>query len=263
MSMIEQETRSGDEIDTVERQATLQERVLKVWEEVPTTNLELLDPKPVTVTVPFGRTPAPGTPATLHRIDGADPSRTFWVEWTDADGDPCSGWVYAVEPRTSPDAEPEDRFAWLADHDGKKAKIEALKERLVETEAHRDRVVVNAEEANRRDANSRAALAQFQQEVREVAIRVADEQGWCDSGLNEVLEELGLDSKEPPRVKATITVTMDVTGEVNRPITEISSDWILNSFQSHRLENDPMDSDWEDVSVDVTNVEVTDWEEDD
>lgn len=35
-------------------------------------------------------------------------------------------------------------------------------------------------------------LEAYKEQVREVAIRVADDQGWCRDGLNETLEELGL-----------------------------------------------------------------------
>jgi hypothetical protein len=36
------------------------------------------------------------------------------------------------------------------------------------------------------------ALSTYKERVRQAAIEAADEQGWCKSGLNEVLEELDL-----------------------------------------------------------------------
>jgi hypothetical protein len=44
-------------------------------------------------------------------------------------------------------------------------------------------------------ANVRREYDAFRDQVRDVAIRVAEDEGWCDSGLNEVLRELGLPPK--------------------------------------------------------------------
>lgn len=46
--------------------------------------------------------------------------------------------------------------------------------------------------------------------TREVAIRAAQEQGWCDNGLNEALEEIGLD---PKGTGAQTTFTFQITVE--------------------------------------------------
>jgi hypothetical protein len=53
-------------------------------------------------------------------------------------------------------------------------------------------------------------LNRFQAQVREVAIRVAQENDWCNGGLNDVLEELGLPKYTP---KWTVTATMVVEAE--------------------------------------------------
>jgi hypothetical protein len=57
-------------------------------------------------------------------------------------------------------------------------------------------------------------LDRYKRKVREVAIRVADEQGWCNEGLNEVLEELDLDPFYKTRtfdVEVVQTATRSVT----------------------------------------------------
>lgn len=57
-----------------------------------------------------------------------------------------------------------------------------------------------------------AELAAFKSQVREEAIRVASEQGWCDSGLNRTLGRLGLPEKQQPR---RVTVPIMVTSPVS------------------------------------------------
>lgn len=47
-------------------------------------------------------------------------------------------------------------------------------------------------------------LEDFEEQVRSVAIRVAQETGWCDSGLNDVLRELGLPEKKSFRIPVRI-----------------------------------------------------------
>lgn len=52
---------------------------------------------------------------------------------------------------------------------------------------------------------------EFRAQVREVAMRVAEEQSWCDTGLNGVLDELGLDRKyNQYRVSVQVTATQTV-----------------------------------------------------
>lgn len=58
----------------------------------------------------------------------------------------------------------------------------------------------------------------FRTQVRDVAIRVADEQDWCVNGLNEVLDELDLPKRTREyevqvEVKQTITVTVEAVDE--------------------------------------------------
>lgn len=47
-------------------------------------------------------------------------------------------------------------------------------------------------------------LEDFEAQVRSVAIRVAHEQGFCDSGLNDVLRELGLPEKLTYRIPVRV-----------------------------------------------------------
>lgn len=51
----------------------------------------------------------------------------------------------------------------------------------------------------------RAEFDAFRQLVREEAIRVARDQGWCDSGLNRTLSRLGLPEKRDVRVRVQVT----------------------------------------------------------
>lgn len=50
-------------------------------------------------------------------------------------------------------------------------------------------------------------LEAYKAKVRALAIRVAAEQGWCDSGLNSALEELGLPPKREFMVPVEFTLT--------------------------------------------------------
>lgn len=67
-----------------------------------------------------------------------------------------------------------------------------------------------------RERNSEVLHAheRFREQVRDVAIRVADENNWCDNGLNEVLAELNLAPKE-----REFEVTVTVTAQQERTIT--------------------------------------------
>lgn len=57
-------------------------------------------------------------------------------------------------------------------------------------------------------------LEEFEQQVRSVAIRVAEENDWCDGGLNDVLRELGLPEKKifyvPVRINGEYTYQVPV-----------------------------------------------------
>lgn len=50
-------------------------------------------------------------------------------------------------------------------------------------------------------------LADYKRKVREEALRVATAQRWCDDGLNETLEKLGLAQKRTYRIPVTVTET--------------------------------------------------------
>jgi hypothetical protein len=64
---------------------------------------------------------------------------------------------------------------------------------LAKAEASRWHTAFDA--ATAETANVRREYDRFREQVRDVAIRVAEDEGWCDSGLNEVLRELGLPPK--------------------------------------------------------------------
>lgn len=102
----------------------------------------------------------------------------------------------------------------------------------------------------------------FKTQVRDTAIRVAEEQGWCDDGLNRVLDELGLDRKTNPRVEVmvTVTTTWRLTGTPNRADPDES--WTSASMSLY--DGEPaLDGDWSDVETDriEDNFEVTSVEE--
>ena len=54
-------------------------------------------------------------------------------------------------------------------------------------------LLADVRDAQRRESQARADLDRFKRDVRELAIETAREQGWCYSGLNDALEQLGLE----------------------------------------------------------------------
>jgi hypothetical protein len=76
----------------------------------------------------------------------------------------------------------------------------------------------------RQDASTvRASLERFRQSVRETAIQVAAEQGWCRQGLNDTLRDLGLDPVPTEfRVKLRVPAwqTIEATVEIDDLDTE-------------------------------------------
>ena len=68
-----------------------------------------------------------------------------------------------------------------------------------------ERMRAIADENLRRERAVKHELEEFRTKVREVAIRVAEEMDWCNDGLNEVLEELGL-----PKLVTQWRVTVEV-----------------------------------------------------
>jgi hypothetical protein len=61
----------------------------------------------------------------------------------------------------------------------------------------------------------RAEFEAFRARVRAKAIEVAEEQNWCNEGLNEVLVDLGLE-----RTPVDCAVTMEVTLRFDRELTD-------------------------------------------
>lgn len=59
-----------------------------------------------------------------------------------------------------------------------------------------------------------AELEEYKERVRKEAIRVAQEQEWCDEGLNGTLERLGLPLKQSYRVPLTVVTRRTVWAEV-------------------------------------------------
>jgi hypothetical protein len=77
---------------------------------------------------------------------------------------------------------------------------------------------------------------EYKNRVREIAIEVAQEQGWCKQGLNEVLRELGI-APAGQRVRALIRyeveVEFDVPMDNDTPIEQLNlSDHIANDFDN-------------------------------
>lgn len=133
-----------------------------------------------------------GRVGVLERIDGNDESLTFAVRWDDSTYD----WAYevaAVEPvEGSPRSEDNPASVEIAET---REEITRLQRQVAELQGQISLVD--------------ARLVAFKAEVRDKAIEVAEERGWCDEGLNEVLEELGL---EPKTTGWTGTVTVRVYG---------------------------------------------------
>jgi hypothetical protein len=96
----------------------------------------------------------------------------------------------------------------------------------------------------------------FKIKVRDMAIQTAAEQSWCDDGLEEALDELGLERPDV-RVSATVTVTFGVTG-TTKTLTSDMETFLGNSLV--RLNNVGLDEDWQNASVDYTEIKVTNCE---
>jgi hypothetical protein len=91
----------------------------------------------------------------------------------------------------------------------------------------------------------------FRIQVRDVAIDVASEQGWCESGLNRRLEELGLDpvlgtAEWTIEVNGTVTVTFH--GE--RPDPDDAREWLAANGLGVLWNGEP----YEDVEIDSVAV---------
>ena len=89
----------------------------------------------------------------------------------------------------------------------------------------------------------------FKTQVRVVAIRVADEQNWCDSGLNEVLEELGLPRKQG-EYRARVTVTFDL---LIKNDTE-PDEYDVRNYVENNVDLNSYSTDFDEVEIESTDV---------
>lgn len=70
-------------------------------------------------------------------------------------------------------------------------------------------------------------LARFRAQVREVAIRTAERQDWCDDGLNEVLTELGLEPVGRTRlVRVSVEVEVDREQVADEAVDGVEADML-------------------------------------
>lgn len=109
----------------------------------------------------------------------------------------------------------------------------AADERVHDLMRERDTLREAVTEANRQTTDIRIAHQRFRTQVRDVAIEVADEQGWCDDGLNERLEQLGLDPRERPyTVGVTVTLSLEIEEAVNQDSAEDQAKDLLSDMLS-------------------------------
>lgn len=108
------------------------------------------------------------------------------------------------------------------------------------------RVEAERDEARRHAAAALRQLESFKQRVRETAIEVHKEQEWCREGLNERLEQLGLDPYSPT---FCVTALVTVTGTVEADDR--------NAAQSAFTSNLRVDTQDEDQLYDLDVSEVT------
>lgn len=120
--------------------------------------------------------------------------------------------------------------------------------------------VASLKQAQQALMTERQVAAEFADQVREVAIRVADEQSWCTERLNDVLDELGLDARENPLYVFTVNVEYTVRGRRNDDGGEPSENHIENSLTG--FDEMGMDGDWDDVSVSAETISVSGVQED-
>jgi hypothetical protein len=90
---------------------------------------------------------------------------------------------------------------------------------------------------------------EFRVLVRDTAIRVADEQSWCRPGLNEVLEELGLE-RHVTRFRVPITVQAKQTV------------WVEVEAESEDAAESAVTDEAVDEAVDEDEWETGEWEKD-
>jgi hypothetical protein len=190
----------------------------------------------------------------VRRLDGTmapgtvlgmtDDGRVFLVGQRTTDTTPRFLAMPAVElERTTDDNPPGIEAVGAA--------IVAKQEALV-----RNREMVRT--AQEAQARAEQTLAAYKIQVREVAIRVAEEQDWCNEGLNEVLTELGLDGvtrsyRVPVELTATQTVYIDVEAiDIDHAVSQVE-----DNYTSSDLAQEADGDDWSvsDYSVDTYSVE--------
>lgn len=98
------------------------------------------------------------------------------------------------------------------------AEVERLTAANRDLEMSRDRWEANCHTARTALHDVERKFDAFREQVRDVAIRVASEESWCDTGLNAVLKELDLPRKSRPfevqvRLTQVVTVTVDAEDE--------------------------------------------------
>lgn len=185
-----------------------------------------------------------GTEARLERADTGDARLTFYVKFDDEQ----YLWVHDVAEITSvvPVTEPEVTVSSEL------------------AEARRSLLSANQQIASLEGIVSGYRIQQrnFAEQVRDVAIRVAESEGWCDDGLNEVLEELGLEPKRAKEYRIEVTVRYVLTG---RPTVanadSVTEDWVSNSVKIG--EDIRLDDDWDECDVNSAEVESVSYEETD
>lgn len=193
-----------------------------------------------------------GQVGVLERIDRADARMTFSVTGLDCPGGQM--WLHRVglvEPKKA-------EAPTLDDVPEPPGTIETMQKQIEDLRAALDARTAEVGEQRVRANDLNTSLIAFQQQVREVAIRVADEQSWCDDGLNEVLEELGLDKKEPPEYDIEVHVTYRFRAtRANNQSDEPSEEFITNSLRC--IDDPTLDDDFEvessDYSIDRVTVE--------
>jgi hypothetical protein len=105
----------------------------------------------------------------------------------------------------------------------------------------RNRLRTEVAEQMEQVRQARRAHEIFRGEVRRVALEVAAEQGWCDSGVNERLEELGLDRiTRSYTVTATYELTLTIEDADNEEDAEeqansIMEGWFYDAEDSSQL----------------------------
>lgn len=98
-----------------------------------------------------------------------------------------------------------------------------MDQQITKLESERDDLRIRLSQAH-------LALDEFKTQVREKAIEVAKENGWCKDGLNEVLDELGLERYND---SYTVTVSMEVVINVD---LEGASDFLAGSETEYEIE---------------------------